>query len=84
MPTIPPPPPPVVTDDDSSWATEMPDFASDQLANYDEDEEPYAIALFDYFTDHPDDLCFSVSVPETIVMFIYLCLPRGFIYYKTF
>lgn len=26
-----------------------------------DDEEPYAIALFDYYTDHHDDLCFSVS-----------------------
>lgn len=67
MPTIPPPPPPADADEDvtSAWTTDIPDFATDQLANFDEEEEPYAIALFDYFTDHPDDLCFSVSAFET-------------------
>lgn len=60
MPTIPPPPPPADIDEDviSVWPTDIPDLA----ANFDHgDEEPYAIALFDYSTDHPDDLCFSVS-----------------------
>ncbi|XP_047034299.1 actin-binding protein isoform X1 [Helicoverpa zea] len=62
MPTIPPPPPPADADEDlTSWPADIPDFAPDQLANSDEDEEPYAIALFDYFTDHPDDLCFSAN-----------------------
>lgn len=64
MPTIPPPPPPAVVDDDltSTWTTDIPDFVPNQLANVDDEEEPHAIALYDYFTDHPDDLCFSVSV----------------------
>lgn len=63
MPTIPPPPPPADADDDvtSAWTSDIPDFAPDQLANFEEEEEPYAIALFDYFTDHPDDLCFSAN-----------------------
>ncbi|CAH0677815.1 unnamed protein product [Spodoptera exigua] len=63
MPTIPPPPPPAVVDDDvtSSWTSDIPDFEPNQLANVDDEEEPYAIALYDYFTDHPDDLCFSAN-----------------------
>ncbi|XP_075984420.1 SH3 domain-containing lethal (3) 05822 isoform X2 [Anticarsia gemmatalis] len=58
MPTIPPPPPPADVEDDvtSVWPAEEPD-----LANGDDEEEPYAIALFDYFTDHSDDLCFSAN-----------------------
>ncbi|KAI5645762.1 SH3 domain-containing protein [Phthorimaea operculella] len=33
----------------------------------DEQEEPHAIALFDYFTDHPDDLCFSTGARIALV-----------------
>lgn len=56
MPTIPPPPPPLLSDEPTPWTDSM---------NFEElisEDDPYAIALFDYFTDHPDDLCFSVSV----------------------
>lgn len=61
MPSIPPPPPPEVTDDDFTepcWTSDEIDFAP-AIAEDEEIEEPYAIALFDYFTDHPDDLNFS-------------------------
>lgn len=51
----PPPPPPL--DEPETWPEETEDFVDYTV----EDEEPYAIALFDYFTDHADDLCFSVS-----------------------
>lgn len=64
MPSIPPPPPPALDDDPPGEPLEehldWPDF--EHTEELDEDDEPHAIALFDYFTDHPDDLCFSVSV----------------------
>ncbi|KAM3961214.1 SH3 domain-containing lethal (3) 05822 isoform 2-T2 [Aphomia sociella] len=62
MPSVPPPPPPAVVDEDLpvEWPEDVPDFVAN--VNYaDEDDEPYAVALFDYFTDHPDDLCFSMN-----------------------
>ncbi|XP_053615413.1 uncharacterized protein l(3)05822 isoform X2 [Plodia interpunctella] len=70
MPSIPPPPPPPVVDDDLplAWPDDLPEELADELPDLPgldppshptELEEPYAIALFDYFTDHPDDLCFS-------------------------
>lgn len=67
MPTIPPPPPPVILDDDLPvvWPEDQ-DLESLELADASDDEEPYAIALFDYFTNHPGDLCFSVSVSFAI------------------
>ncbi|XP_037868097.1 SH3 domain-containing protein 19 isoform X2 [Bombyx mori] len=55
MPTIPPPPPPLLSDEPTPWTDSM---------NFEElisEDDPYAIALFDYFTDHPDDLCFSAN-----------------------
>lgn len=62
MPSIPPPPPPDVTDEDlpEAWPSDTVDFTV-----MDENSEPHGTALFDYFTDHPDDLCFSVSVVFT-------------------
>lgn len=60
MPTIPPPPPPVV-DDDPTWPEDVQDFLSQNVLEDIEDMTPYAVALFDYFTDHEEDLCFSVS-----------------------
>lgn len=60
MPTIPPPPPPVIEDDlPEVWPDDIPDLESLEIS--DEEEQPYAVALFDYFTDHQEDLCFSVS-----------------------
>ncbi|XP_026735597.1 uncharacterized protein LOC113499349 isoform X1 [Trichoplusia ni] len=58
MPTIPPPPPPAIADEEvtGDWTSDFTDQFSSQ-----EEEEPHAIALFDYFTDHPDDLCFSAN-----------------------
>lgn len=63
MPTMPPPPPPAEVDEDVTnvWATNAPQFPSNNFNGGDELEEPHAIALFDYFTDHPDDLSFSAN-----------------------
>ncbi|KAL0819025.1 hypothetical protein ABMA28_008305 [Loxostege sticticalis] len=63
MPSIPPPPPPPGADEDLpvEWPEEVPDFSSDSSFDAGETEKPHAIALFDYFTDHPDDLCFSAN-----------------------
>ncbi|XP_039759834.1 SH3 domain-containing protein 19 isoform X1 [Pararge aegeria] len=60
MPTIPPPPPPEIVDDDLPlvWP-EDPEFELPD--NSDDDEEPYAIALFDYFSNLPGDLCFNAN-----------------------
>ncbi|XP_063357507.1 SH3 domain-containing protein 19 [Cydia amplana] len=64
MPTIPPPPPPPGAEDElAAWPDET-DFASEDLPS---DEEPYAIALFDYFTDHPEDLCFSANSKISLI-----------------
>ncbi|XP_013166244.1 PREDICTED: SH3 domain-containing protein 19 isoform X1 [Papilio xuthus] len=60
MPTIPPPPPPVV-DDEPTWPEDVQDFLSENILEDIEDTQPYAIALFDYFTDHEEDLCFSAN-----------------------
>ncbi|XP_013186233.2 abl interactor 2 isoform X2 [Amyelois transitella] len=72
MPSIPPPPPPPVVDEDLpvAWPDDLPEELADQLpdladldpqSHLNGHEEPYAIALYDYFTDHPDDLCFSAN-----------------------
>lgn len=62
MPNIPPPPPPEVDDDvPEPWTDDVLHFAAVN-SNIEDVEDPYAIALFDYFTDHPDDLNFSVSI----------------------
>ncbi|XP_063832332.1 SH3 domain-containing protein 19 isoform X2 [Ostrinia nubilalis] len=62
MPSVPPPPPPPEADEDLpvEWPEEV-DFNSEPNFDCAETEKPYAIALFDYFTDHPDDLCFSAN-----------------------
>ncbi|CAK1545599.1 unnamed protein product [Leptosia nina] len=61
MPSIPPPPPPIVDEDlPVVWPEDLPDF--DEVPNSHSDEdEPHAIALFDYFTDHSEDLYFSAG-----------------------
>lgn len=63
MPTIPPPPPPADLEEEetSVWPVDVQDFTSLDSSINDGGEEPHAIALFDYFTDHPDDLCFSAN-----------------------
>ncbi|XP_072933404.1 uncharacterized protein l(3)05822 isoform X2 [Epargyreus clarus] len=72
MPSIPPPPPPPIVDEDLPvvWSEEVPDFAFPEVAESppsEEEAEPYAVALFDYFTDHPDDLCFSVNTKIKLI-----------------
>lgn len=64
MPSIPPPPPPVVDEESPvEWPGDMPCYVVDALrGDVDQEQEPHAVALFDYFTDHPDDLCFSVTI----------------------
>ena len=62
MPTIPPPPPPVLEDDlPEVWPDDIPDLESLDISD---EEEPYAVALFDYFTGHHEDLCFSVCIVQ--------------------
>ncbi|XP_049884983.1 SH3 domain-containing protein 19 isoform X2 [Pectinophora gossypiella] len=63
MPSVPPPPPPAADDDlPPEWCGDATADLSEPLAQVpDLDDEPHAIALFDYFTDHPDDLCFSAG-----------------------
>ncbi|CAG4959879.1 unnamed protein product [Colias eurytheme] len=59
MPTIPPPPPPQIDDDlPVVWPDDIPDFDENDESD---DDEPHAIALFDYFTDHQEDLYFSAG-----------------------
>ncbi|XP_026761373.2 uncharacterized protein LOC113520289 isoform X1 [Galleria mellonella] len=62
MPCVPPPPPPEVVDEDLpvKWPENLSEFEADDDVG-EENEEPHAVALFDYITDHPDDLCFSVD-----------------------
>lgn len=65
MPTIPPPPPPVIEDDlPEIWPDDIPDLESLDISD---EEEPYAVALFDYFTGHHEDLCFSANSRITLV-----------------
>ncbi|CAH2095324.1 unnamed protein product [Euphydryas editha] len=66
MPSIPPPPPPPIIDDDLPvvWPDDIQELESEIS---DEEQEPYAIALFDYFTDHREDLCFSANSKITLV-----------------
>ncbi|CAG4965929.1 unnamed protein product [Parnassius apollo] len=66
MPTIPPPPPPPVSDDDLvAWPEDAQEFLAENHIEdpriEDDNKQPYAIALFDYFTDHEEDLCFSAN-----------------------
>lgn len=64
MPSIPPPPPPAIDDDELTepWPSEVDTVDVAQFKDLATDEEvPYGIALYDFFTDHPDDLCFTVS-----------------------
>nr|XP_026497351.1 abl interactor 1 isoform X2 [Vanessa tameamea] len=67
MPTIPPPPPPPIIEDDLPvvWPEDIQVLDSPEVS--DEEEEPYAIALFDYFTDHQEDLCFSANSKITLI-----------------
>ncbi|CAG9112753.1 unnamed protein product [Plutella xylostella] len=66
MPSVPPPPPPALDDDlpalddgDLPWPEDLDTpLTSSTLA---QDEEPYAVALFDYATGHPDDLSFKAN-----------------------
>ncbi|XP_047511927.1 uncharacterized protein LOC125054210 [Pieris napi] len=60
MPTIPPPPPPVIDDD-------LPVVWPDDLPDTDQNSEPYAVALFDYFTGHSEDLYFSAGTKIILV-----------------
>ncbi|KAG6456100.1 hypothetical protein O3G_MSEX009571 [Manduca sexta] len=65
MPTIPPTPPPLVTEEEGmSWPSDEVDTAA-PIPN--DDEEPYALALFDYFTDHPDDLSFTAKAKIKLI-----------------
>lgn len=61
MPSMPPPPPPAVDPlEDPGWDASDPDL--DSLSAFaPAQDEPYAVALFDYCTDHPEDLSFAVS-----------------------
>ncbi|CAG9793413.1 unnamed protein product [Diatraea saccharalis] len=63
MPSIPPPPPPPITDEDIpfEWAGDVEVTSFNTDLDEDEAEKPYGVALYDYFTDHPDDLCFSTN-----------------------
>ncbi|KAJ2954797.1 hypothetical protein O0L34_g3104 [Tuta absoluta] len=65
MPSVPPPPPPPADAADDANHADLP--APEWTPPRDEQEEPYAIALFDYFTDHPDDLCFSTGARIALV-----------------
>ncbi|KAL4703930.1 hypothetical protein ACJJTC_015377 [Scirpophaga incertulas] len=62
MPLVPPPPPPIIDDED--LAVEWPEDNNTNLTNLNccnnQVESPYGLALFDYFTDHTEDLCFKV------------------------
>ncbi|XP_050672434.1 uncharacterized protein LOC126970519 isoform X1 [Leptidea sinapis] len=60
MPTIPPPPPPQLDDVDLpvEWPDDIQNFVEPDFIKK---EEPYAIALFDYCTDHNEDLRFSAG-----------------------
>ncbi|XP_059051843.1 abl interactor 2 isoform X2 [Achroia grisella] len=62
MPCVPPPPPPAIVDEDLpvEWREDLSDFTVDGSPAA-MDEVPHAVALFDYFTDHPEDLCFSAN-----------------------
>ncbi|RVE44866.1 hypothetical protein evm_010466 [Chilo suppressalis] len=65
MPSIPPPPPPPISDEDLplEWPEDA-DVVGEFNAEpnlYEDETGPYGIALFDYFTDHPEDLCFSAK-----------------------
>ncbi|XP_068619553.1 uncharacterized protein l(3)05822 isoform X2 [Battus philenor] len=66
MPTIPPPPPPPITDDDlDAWPEDAQEFLAENLVEdlkvSDNKSEPHAVALFDYFTGHDEDLCFTAN-----------------------
>lgn len=75
MPSEPPPPPPAVVDEDLpvEWPEDVPDtdFTDNEtnIISDHEENKPYAIALFDYFTDHPDDLCFSVCYRPNVYIY---------------
>ncbi|KAL4703060.1 hypothetical protein ACJJTC_005598 [Scirpophaga incertulas] len=63
MPLVPPPPPPIIDDED--LAVEWPEDNNTNLTNLNccnnQVESPYGLALFDYFTDHTEDLCFKAN-----------------------
>ncbi|CAH2054501.1 unnamed protein product, partial [Iphiclides podalirius] len=64
MPTIPPPPPPPDVDDDVVPWVEDQEFLAENLLDeqYVPDSSvPHAVALFDYYTDHEEDLSFSAN-----------------------
>lgn len=63
MPSIPPPPPPAIDPlEDSGWPDDDLESAITEFSLADsEQDEPHAIALFDYCTGHPEDLSFTVS-----------------------
>lgn len=58
MPSVPPPPPPAIEDEEQTWPA---DACMTSSAHSGTCEEAYAIALFDYYTDHDDDLNFSAN-----------------------
>jgi hypothetical protein len=84
MPCVPPPPPPPVVDDELPVGVEWPeDTFNEEEQGYvaNDTETPFGIALFDYFTDHPDDLCFSVCLALYIYLhYIYVNINRNSYY----